>query len=443
MKTNRLLKLLCLAGPVFLFAACDDDNYQNIVPQGDPQISVAEIGTVLMGDNAHLSVTCSENGGPALSTLKAELCLGGEVTDQATLRTNTEGNYDIELGVPYLPYIPDGEAIIRLTLENVTTKKEIKEIPFNIERPHFSDLQFVCSDGNKYDMTEVSEHTYSVDIKTEGNSFKGYFASQASGTTFGINGKAVEYGATGNIDFLTVTPNATVVTFNTADYTYAPLDALEVKPLVFAAEDNCITKDLVQGDTYSISGIVTDEWFVDNDFFSQNDDGTFTFLAINGTYTLTAYDNYKYLQVFAGTKDAPATIQTDGTGAIWIIGDPCINKPNLAADNNKGWWTGTEWDSPMAQISDKVYRITVKAGEQLSTSGINFKFFGQPDWGKEFKGAGEEYSLVCESDIFYVGESDGNIHLKDGAQINEGEIYIFTIDLRNGTQNAVLSIEKK
>ena len=132
------------------------------------------------------------------------------------------------------------------------------------------------------------------------------------------------------------------------------------------------------------------------------------FRAIDGTYTLTAYGNYKFVQVYSGTASEPSTLQADGTGAIWVIGGNGINKPFLSTKNNNGWWTGTEWDQATAQIKEKVYQITLTVGKQLSATDVNFKFFGQPNWGTEFKGDGSDYSLVCNSDVFGVGDGNGH-----------------------------------
>jgi hypothetical protein len=100
----------------------------------------------------------------------------------------------------------------------------------------------------------------------------------------------------------------------------------------------------------------------------------------------------------------------------------------------------------MAPIAKGVYRITLTVGQQLSATGVNFKFFGQPTWGIEFNGQGGDYHLDSDNDWFRVNAADsdnGNIFLKDGVILTDGETYVFTIDLTAGVANGVLTVEKK
>ena len=142
----------------------------------------------------------------------------------------------------------------------------------------------------------------------------------------------------------------------------------------------------------------------------------------------------------------PMKLNADGTGAVWIIGNEGINKPTWDAVNH-GWWTGTASDVCLTPIKDKVYQITLTVGKQLRASDVNFKFFGQPDWGTEFHGKDGDYVLTTDSEIFGVGDGNshdnGNIYLKDGASLNDGETYVLTIDLSSGTATGVLTVVKK
>lgn len=438
--------MFCALCAVSSLTACVDDDYKNIVQSGDPTIDVNEIGTVEMGDKMQFSVNCSDKKGTALSTLKAELRFSDEVVADTTIRTKEAGSYDVSLNVPYLQYIPNGDVTVRLTLQNVTTSKTIVDVTAQAERPHFDNFLFIDSDGNSYPMEGDDDYNYSVKINSAQTAFKGHFETADGAWTFGNNGAEIALGATGNIDFQTEESGEVEVTFNTRDYTFGPNEEISIPSLMFTEGDNVMTRDMVKGRAYTIDGIVNDEWFIDNDFFENNGDGTYTFLAIDGTYTLTAYNDYKFLQVFAGTKDAPATLQADGSGALWIIGGNGINKPFLSSKNNNGWWTGTEWDQPLAQISPKVYQITLTVGAQLSANDVNFKFFGQPDWGTEFHGDGGDHSLSCDSEIFGVGDGNGhdngNVYLKEGVTLKEGDTYIFTVDLTAGCANGVLNVKK-
>ena len=431
---------------LFMLTSCIDEDYKNIVQQGDPIIGVNALGDAQMGETVNFTVNCTDKTGERLSTLKAELLFTDETVDATTIRTKEPGDYSVSLDVPYLQYIPNGEAKVRLTLQNVTTSTTIVEVPLNVERPHFSDLQFITADSTVYQMTEGDDYLYTVTVPTTESAFKGYFMTRDGKYSFGSNGSEIELGQKGNIDFITNNTGDVVVSFNTCDYTFGPNEEITIQPLNFTEAENIIIRQLQQGREYTIGGIVADDWFIDPDFFELNDAGNYVFRAIDGTYTLTAYGNYKFVQVYSGTANEPATLQTDGTGALWVIGGNGINKPFLSTKNNNGWWTGTEWDQATAQIKEKVYQITLTVGKQLSATDVNFKFFGQPNWGTEFKGDGSDYSLVCNSDVFGVGDGNGhdngNIYLKDGVTLTEGDTYIFTVDLTGGTKNAPLSIKK-
>ena len=437
---------LLLSAALFMLTSCIDEDYKNIVQQGDPLIGVNALGNAQMGETVNFTVNCTDKTGERLSTLKAELLFTDEAVDATTIRTKEAGDYSVSLNVPYLQYIPNGEAKVRLTLQNVTTSTTIVEVPLTVERPHFSDLQFITADSTVYQMTEGDDYLYTVTVPTAESAFKGYFMTRDGKYSFGINGSEIELGQRGNIDFVTNNTGDVVVSFNTCDYTFGPNEEITIQPLNFTEAENVITRQMQQGREYTIGGIVADDWYIDPDFFELNDDGNYVFRAIDGTYTLTAYGNYKFVQVYSGTASEPSTLQTDGTGAIWVIGGNGINKPFLSTKNNNGWWTGTEWDQATAQIKEKVYQITLTVGKQLSATDVNFKFFGQPNWGIEFKGDGSDYSLVCNSDVFGVGDGNGhdngNIYLKEGATLNEGETYIFTIDLTGGTKNAPLTVKK-
>ena len=138
-----------------MFSSCINEDYKNIVKQGDPLIGVSSLGSAQMGKQTTFTVNCTDRSGERLSTLKAELLFTSETVDATTIRTKEAGDYTVTLNVPFLQYIPNGEATVRLTLQNVTTSTTIIEVPLTVERPHLSNLQFVTADNTA--MTEVAE----------------------------------------------------------------------------------------------------------------------------------------------------------------------------------------------------------------------------------------------------------------------------------------------
>ena len=61
------------------------------------------------------------------------------------------------------------------------------------------------------------------------------------------------------------------------------------------------------------------------------------FLPIDGTYRVIANLALNYLEVLKMNGTSTATLNDDGTGALWIIGDG-IGKPPVAT-NAVGWTT--------------------------------------------------------------------------------------------------------
>lgn len=445
MRKNILYIAIAAVATTFL-AACSDDDYNYINPSGNPVVTAEQPADALMGDEVTLTANCKDTDGKALSTLTAELCFSGEVVDATTIRTANAGDYDVTLNVPFLKHVPNGTATIRLTLQNATTKTGVTEIPLKVERPHFSDLQFIDADGNAFDMTEDGNYNYTTTINIEKNAFKGYFKTKDEKWTFGSNGAEVALGQDANLDFQSAKQGEVTVSFNSCTFSYGPQEELSVIPIIFSESDNVVTRDLVKGQSYSFDGVSSD-WYYDPDFFTDNGDGSYTFNAIDGTYTMKAVYSQNGFRIHAGTADAPATLNADGTGAIWIIGDAVYGKPTFA--DAQGWWTDTDHALCMAPVGEKTYQVTFTVGKQLKGgTSTNFKFFGQAGWGTEFKGTAADYHLSSTSDVFLVGDGtgghdDGNIYLGEGVELINGETYVLTIDLSAGTNNAVLSVEKK
>ena len=439
MKTIKYIIAALMVLP--LMVACADDDYQNIVKQGSPQMDIAHIGKTLMGDVVDVTVACSDAKGTALSTLKAEMMYSGETVDETVIRTKEAGNYQVQLTAPFLQYIPNGKATVRLTLQNVTTSTTIIDVDFDVERPHFTDLQFITEEGVTYDMTEQEDYDYTATVPVSSNGFKGHFLTKDGRWVFGNGGAEVALGQTAELDFQSAETGDVMVTLNTRDFTYGPVEDIPVIPFNLA-DGETATRQMVQGNLYSFGGVIDESYYIDPDFFENNEDGTYTFLAASGNYTVKAYAAYQYVQVWPANADgSPAALQADGTGSIWVIGGEGINKPNLSAANNHGWWTDPDWDICMAPVAEKVYQMTLTVGQQLKADDVNFKFFGQPNWGTEFHADGD-YALTTDNPWFYVGPNDGNIYLNDGVTLADGDTYTFTIDLTAGTANGKLTVKK-
>lgn len=451
MKHIRYYIMALLALP--LMASCGEDDYSAPTPAGNPVMSyTAPAAAVWMGDEVEVKVSCKDEGGVALSTLKANLLFSGQSVDETTIRTKEAGEYTVKLKVPYAQNVPDGKVDIQLTLQNVSTKSNTETLSFDIKRPHFNNLQFVSADGVKYDMTEKSDFVYQAVLPSSKKTFKGYFATKDGKFVFGSStGKDISLGETGNFNFTSENMSDVVVTFDAKNYTAGPTDVLPVTILDFADSDAGKTwvGDIKQGATCNLTingNNLPDDWYYDSDWFQKEEDGSYTFKAITGRYTILADFTHKSFRICTMNGSEPMSLNGDGTGALWIIGNEGVNKPTWEAVNH-GWWTGVDSDVCLTPIKDKVYQVTLTVGKQLRATDVNFKFFGQANWGIEFKGQDNSHLISTDSEVFGIGDGNGhdngNVYLKDGVELKDGETYVLTVDLTAGVDKAVLKVEKK
>ncbi len=451
MKHIRYYIMALLALP--LMASCGDDDYSAPTPAGNPVMSyTGPAAAVWMGDEVEVKVNCKDDGGVALSTLKANLLFSGQSVDETTIRTKEAGEYTVKLKVPYAQNVPDGKVDIQLTLQNVSTKSNTETLSFDIKRPHFNNLQFVSADGIKYDMTEKSDFVYQAVLPSSKKTFKGYFATKDGKFVFGSStGKDISLGETGNFNFTSENMSDVVVTFDAKNYTAGPTDVLPVTILDFADSDAGKTwvGDIKQSATCNLTingNNLPDDWYYDSDWFQKEKDGSYTFKAITGRYTIQADFTHKSFRIWTMNGSEPMKLNGDGTGALWIIGNEGVNKPTWEAVNH-GWWTGVDSDVCLTPIKDKVYQVTLTVGKQLRATDVNFKFFGQAAWGIEFKGKDNSHIISTESEVFGIGDGNGhdngNVYLKDGVELKDGETYVLTVDLTAGVDKAVLKVEKK
>ena len=207
--------------------------------------------------------------------------------------------------------------------------------------------------------------------------------------------------------------------------------------------------NLTQDGEFQVSGYSENfsDWTIDPDFIEMtSESGTFRFLPVDGMYKITMDMTNKFFK-FEAMKSSTelATLNEDGSGAVWLIGSTCVGKPTISQGAS---WNPENGGLCLAQIEPGVHQITLVAGVQLTTSDIDFKFFHQKTWGGEFGGG----TITTDSPLITIGESDGNIHLADGVTLEAGGVYRFTVDLTNTTvdnsgdnmvmSGAVLSVVK-
>ncbi|MBK1442171.1 DUF5125 domain-containing protein [Parapedobacter sp. ISTM3] len=440
-----LITFLILFGAVTM-NACKKEEQK---APGNPVINIkTEFSSAYFGDSLQFTVGVSDEARIPLSTLKAHLYYSDELVSETVIRTKTEGDYTGKIYIPYYAHVPNGTATLKLVLQNInfTTREETLELP--VERPDYPYLTLIAED-TEYRMERTGLYTYAA-ATTFPAKVNGYIKTPAYGDngnelTFGWEEHTIKEGSINNIPFSNAFSGDYTIMFNTLNY--------EASPFIIAYAINQTVMDRVDDNMYRVDLALNreeqvvidgfddlDAWWFDPDFFTRDASGNLLFQAKSGNYRISADFNHEYFIVEALTGTSLSTLQADGSGAVWVIGEG-IGKPSIAT-NAVGWTT--EKALCMAPVADKIYQITVVAGTTVSTNNINFKFFHQKGWGGEFTNA----ALSTTSDLIFVGDGSngrdpGNLGITEGQTLETGATYVFTLDLTGGNDNGVLTVEKK
>lgn len=447
MKYTRIFAMLLASAA--LVSACNDDE----LAPGNPVMNVTgNLGSACFGDSLRFTVNASDQEVP-LSTIHAELYFGDEMVSEQVIRTKESGkDYEAVVGVPYLANIPDGKATLRLTLQNIhfTTTEQIYEV--SLTHPAYPELTFVAEDGTEYKMKKDSEdYVYSMTERFPAE-LKGKIVAPVVGEfgneiTFGYEGSEIKPGAEGLIPFRNSAPGRYTVSFNTFTFEGSPFVVLSIngEQMVSTGETTSELKmTLAKGDIITPAGFPNfNDWFINPDYFSKNPDGTLTFNAYNGSYAITADAGKMVLSAYKLNGTEKATLNEDGTGAVWILGDG-VGYPST--NNQPGWNPGQ--GICLAPIGEKTYQLTVVGGKTIDIASINFKFFGQDGWGTELKSD----MLTSKSELIGVGDGkkveeggnghdNGNLYLKEGVELQANGVYVITLDLTQGINDAIVDMK--
>lgn len=441
--------MTALAGAMAL-GACSDDE---IVP-GNPRMEVkAEDADAFFGDSIPFTINADDQAVP-LSTLKARLYYGEEMVSETVIRTKESGSdYSGKIYAPFYKGTINGKATIKYVLQNINQTVTEMEREITIARPEWDYIILRDEKGTERHMNRVAG-TY------------GYVCNDAFGSKcnakiilpkYGENGNEMEMGwdassstivlgGTSNIPYSS--PGQTYdITFNTLTFEASPfvqiLFAGSAMSMTGNADEYAVDVNLTKGQTIETTlgsaGFDLPNWYIDPAFMEANGDGTYKWVAMSGSYRVTAIGALSYFQFEVLKDGALATLnESDGSGALWIIGEG-IGKPSAAA-NQVGWVT--EKGLCMAPVSKGVYSVVVTAGKQIASDKINFKFFGQKGWGIELG----HTSLTSSSDIIQVGDGtgghdSGNLYLADGKSLTLGHIYKITVDCSAGATSSKLTLE--
>lgn len=435
---NKILKIAALlAVPAAVLASCKDDAMDVKFTDKGPKMTIDACATeAFMGDSVRFSVTLEDEF--PLSTLKAELLFDETSVSNLTIRTKEYGTYEGAIYVPLLKDIPDGTAELVFTAQNTGLGLTTDTIDVAVSRPNPASLTLTI-DGKSYTMTKTSDYNYEVTdaFPAEANAL--ISCTPKAGETpiiLGWDGSVVKPVAPTSssvIPFTAVKAGTYTISVDLFNMTAAPFGKLSV---ALTESNTEVVANLLQGSEISFEGITKpDLWNLDYDFFTLNADNSITFKAVDGLYKLTADFSGKFIKVEAmSDKDNTASLQDDGTGAVWAIGSG-LGKPSVGPS-----WNTTDGAWCLAQFEKGKYQLTLTAGASISKSGFSIKLFHQKGWGGEFS----KYSTVTDNTGLFSVASSGNIEPKDDDTVLEiGKSYQFVVDVTGGKSAATLTIKEE
>lgn len=443
MKFFKYALMAAFAGT--MLTACSDDDWS----KGAPSMAIdGDLGSACFGDSLTIKFKASDVDVP-LSTFKAKLYFDHEMVSEATVRTKVSGDdYVAKVFVPYHANIPDGRAILELTLQNINFTTETKNYEVSLTHPDYESLTFVAEDGTEYKMDRKEQYIYefTADMPQEmnGKIIAPAYGENGNELVFGYSNSNIVIDGVENIPFSSTAAGTYTISFNSYSFEGSPFNVITCNGNKFTGTSRTtaqVDMAINQGDKLTFSGVVDyDSYWINPDYFTKNDDGSLTFLPISGDYRIIADSGLKYFRVYPLSGGEPMKYNPDdGTGDIWVIGDG-VGQPSLN-DNTVGWTT--QKALAMAPMGNKVYQITLVGGQTVATGAINFKFFGEMGWGNEF---GPD-KLVTSSTLIGIGNKEtngkdnGNLFLLDGVTLENNAIYVFTIDA--SVSPAVLTVEQK
>ena len=429
---------------IVLLTACKDD--YELSPGNPVMTAKTQFTGAHFGDDLPFTLSVSDH--VPLSTLTAKLYFGDEEVSKTVIRTKENGDYSGTIAVPFYKNIPDGTATIEFTLmdTHLTSVSQTFDLP--VSRASYPYLILVTAEASYPMLPTGAPNEYAATEAFPSSDLPAYIKTpvvDANGNeiTFGWENAGIMQGITTSIPFVSPQPGIFSITFNTRTYEASPffeilIDGHPMAPL--DKENFQVDLDLTQNGLLTVEGIADiADWWIDPDYFDKASDDALTFLPIAGRYRIIANMTLKYFRVEALSGNAPASLQPDGTGAIWVIGTN-VGKPSVDA-NEVGWNEGKALC--MAPIGDRKYRLTVVGGETVRTDAINFKFFHQRGWGGEYG----HTTLSTTSDLISIGDGvtgdSGNLALIEGVTLEEGATYEFVIDVSAGIDNAVLTVTQK
>lgn len=432
----------------FAVSSCSDD--KNDMTPGNPVLELKTKFTgAHFGDKLPFTVNASDN--MPLSTLLVRLYFGDEKVSEKTIRTKENGEYSDFIAIPFLKDTPDGKARLEFTLTDTHLSSTVQDVELPLSRPQFPYLILVTETESYPMLPTGTPNEYAVSESFPSTDLPAYIKAPVVGAngseiSFGWDAGKIQQGIVDRIPFSSAKGGKYTVSFNTLTYAATPFFEVFIdgqKLTTLDKENLQVDMNFTKDKEVIIKGLDLAEWWIDPDFFKKGANNQLSFAAIDGKYRVIANTSLKYLRVQAMTGSTLSSLQPDGSGAIWIIGEN-VGKPSVGS-NEVGW--NADKAICMAPIGNKKYQVTLVGGQQVSTAKINFKFYHQLGWGSDGKNEFRSTAIISTSSLVFIGDGtngrdNGNLGLKDGITLESGATYTFTVEA-SPDYKAVLSVVKK
>lgn len=456
MKNHFVLCLL--AASLIGISSCNDknDEYDDV---GKPTIvSLEGPDQVYMGDSITFTFKVADDGEVSLSTSKVQLLYGDEIVSERIVLTGNSGMYTGKVLVPFLKNIPDGDATLKLRVQNARYASDVKEMDVAVSRPAYPYLLLKTEEGNEYRMTPVSGKPYAYAVKAN---FKSEQNAYIVAPKYGENGNEMPFGNQDgkitngiktNIEFTADTDGEYEITFNTLTFVGTPFIKFALNDNEFNKRDDnhwFVDMELKQGQEIQITGLKSDyaNYWIDPTFFNikkNTNNKVLIFRAMDGKYKVTVNKTFNYFNVEQMDGNNLASFDKEkATGALWLLGGGGIGKPSFA-QNSVSWDPGHSEDRPLctALMAKGKYQVILEAGKVINPDDVNFKYFGQKGWGFEMASA----LVTTTSPYLRINKGsndDGNI-FEGTTKFVVGKFYILTLDLPSNFPSSpgVITVEE-
>ncbi|MCC8071717.1 MAG: DUF5125 domain-containing protein [Bacteroidales bacterium] len=202
--------------------------------------------------------------------------------------------------------------------------------------------------------------------------------------------------------------------------------------------------NLNQGDALEFSASDIDDYYLDCDYFAQDEDGNITFLPVSGNYKVTLNATNKSVGAARLSDSGSEATFSDGH-AIYMVGQG-IGFPSVS--NEVGWDSSRGY--AVAEVSPNVYQFSGyagaegsgDAGDKIRYDYISFKYYQNRSWGHEYN-LKDNITLASGTENYIAASGNGDILWASTSDIQEGDFVVITFDLSAGEDNAVLTVTKK